>query len=490
MTLGRLIHTLSDLLTGTAATNHVPLYHATGGWKTVAANEVDARSWGVTADGTTDDTTALQTFASYVVANNKFGRLPPGTIKITDKISIPRTANWGFGGRGRGVTTISQATNNTPIWYLGSNTASFMHTWRLEDMSLTYANSQAAANTNANPIAFAQMGYEFALRNIGFDRGSYGIRVVAAVDSPWGGTWDDLVFGSGLTVGAVDIGTLGSSAAPNNHWGRWFVDCQNMVGPVIYANGYNWSVDAIEFVSANSGPQLFNITAGSLVEIGSMKLEIGTYATSTSMFNFPTGSFARIGHISVGGSTLAVTGGSDVYIVKSGAGGDAGRTEIGYLKADATAIAGALYALGGNRASGIKVGHAIFTGGVKFLNNGSDSTATNTILESNAKGTVSADKGDAAYTVALGDPNIIMYQTALTASRIVALPVDGDNMHGGLTYTVITNGAVNGANTLVIKASATTLLTETNDKRAITFTWRRHATPASGWVMTGYDTLP
>jgi methylenetetrahydrofolate--tRNA-(uracil-5-)-methyltransferase len=96
------------------------------------------------------------------------------------------------------------------------------------------------------------------------------------------------------------------------------------------------------------------------------------------------------------------------------------------------------------------------------------------------------DKGDADYTFVLGDPTEVIFSTAFTAARTFTLPSKtSDTLCGGIVVKVITSGAVNGANTLIIKEGANTLYTETADKRAITYTYRRNL-----WVMTGYETLP
>lgn len=55
----RQITSLTDLAMGTPATSHEPLYHATGGWKTVAGRVFDVRAFGAIGDGITDDSAAI-----------------------------------------------------------------------------------------------------------------------------------------------------------------------------------------------------------------------------------------------------------------------------------------------------------------------------------------------------------------------------------------------------------------------------------------------
>lgn len=83
--MNRIIHSLSDLVTGTAATGHVPLFHATGGWKTVADAVVDVRAHGATGDGSTDDTAAFVAAISAVAANGTI-LVPAGRYRISSLV--------------------------------------------------------------------------------------------------------------------------------------------------------------------------------------------------------------------------------------------------------------------------------------------------------------------------------------------------------------------------------------------------------------------
>jgi hypothetical protein len=262
-----------------------------------------------------------------------------------------------------------------------------------------------------------------------------------------------------------------------------------MTGPVFRVHGYNWTIGTIEFLSSTNC-QLIALSAASKVTIGSLKLEIGNFSTGTTLFYFPTGCIVEVDTITVGGLTMAVTGGAIVNVVQLGAGGGAGRCRVGSMDIAVTALTGAMYGFSGSGTGGFSCGYFTASGGAALTDNASATTSDSFTVENNVNGRLSADKGNADYVVALGDPNIVSFETAFTAIRTITLPSDGNNLHNGLYYEIRVYGAVNGANTLLIKSSATTLMTLATDKIALRYTWRRNATPANGWLLTKYEALP
>ena len=98
---------------------------------------------------------------------------------------------------------------------------------------------------------------------------------------------------------------------------------------------------------------------------------------------------------------------------------------------------------------------------------------------------LSPNKGDADYTVALGDPNVVHFNTAFTAQRTITLPPQVSNdTCAALYFDLVFDGAINGANTAVIKQGTTTMRTQTVDKKVLHYKWRR-----STWVLVGITTL-
>jgi hypothetical protein len=441
--------------------------------------------YGAVGDGTTDDTSSLQNFINYCVLNGREGFIPAGTYKITSRLNFSALPGWSIRGEHRGNTTIKQFTDNTAIFYLGSDTASYMHTWKISNLAFDYANTQSAANTSANPILFNTMAFEGDLRDCTFTKGSYAMRVASGVGCPWGVTFDNLIFQSPLTAGAMDW-SLGVNAVPNNHFGRFFVDCANMVGPVFHLRGYNFVIDTVEFVRANLGPNLMTFAAGARVEIGTVKIENGIYAASRNLFDFQANCFAHIGHLNVGGSAMYFTAGT-CKVVNLGAG--SGKIDIGFIDFAATTTpTGAVYLIGA--AATVNLGKYAVLNCTGLQDNGSTDHGNFITVRDQVNRRLSNDKGDADYTVTLGDANIIAYGTAFTAPRTITLPSTGVNLFNGLYYEIVINGAINGANSLTIKANTTTLRTQTTDRAVIGYTWRRHASAPSGWILTKYQTLP
>jgi hypothetical protein len=146
------------------------------------------------------------------------------------------------------------------------------------------------------------------------------------------------------------------------------------------------------------------------------------------------------------------------------------------MRLQATSLSGTVVAIdvasgGGARAV---IGDIDMTGGwqLQTVNN---STGSNWItVNSWANGLVSDPVGDADKTIAVRDPTVILYTAPFTAPRTLTLfAKNNNNAFNGLSYTIVLNGAINGANTLTIKESTNTMRVQSTDKVAITYTWKR-----------------
>jgi hypothetical protein len=331
---------------------------------------------------------------------------------------------------------------------------------------------------------------------MGFDGGYYAIRVASGIGGPWGMTFDNLRFGSNLTGGAMDW-SLAVNAVPNNRFGRMFVTGTNMTGSpslaIFDVRGYNFVVDTIEFIDVQGSKTLFRMAAGGRVTIGTMKLENGTYNTANSVFllDFGAGAgcWASIGHFTLGGNNMVITNNTTVYAIRNSSEG----VECDFMDLGTTAAipsGSSLYAVSSSQfvsLGNVKSSNGFWTG----LTNNSSSVSANFVrVRSQINDRLSDNKGDADYTVALGDPNIISYETALTAPRVINLPSDNTKLFNGLYYEVrVSGGAPTATNTLTVKNGSTTLATITADKLVYRWTWRRVAS-GNGWVLTKYHALP
>ena len=480
---------------GATSGSLMAIQSASGIWYRLVITGYANIGWfGAIGDGVTDDTEAIQTCITYIVLNHKVAFFPSGTYKISATINFQYTYGWSVQGCGPGSTIIVQETDNIPIFNLGSDTLLLTHTWAIDGVAFTYTNVQPSTNTNANPILFSQMLYQGRLTNICFIRGSYAIRVANTIWAPWGTTWDNLWFTTELTGGAMDWSQCGG-AVPNNHFGRIYCQCSNMVGPVFTIRGYNFVIDTLEFNQALLSPVLFRLAAGAVATINAIKIEGFAYTSSTAIFDFQASAKAIIGQVSVGGAISTVSNNAVLTIVSNGSGGVGdGFVDIDQMTITPSSVevGSAIYAISGGP---ISIGHISITdaGGRTFLlNQGSSSTSESTIVTSHINGHLSQDLGNADFTATLGGTNKCIFQTAFTAARTINLPTANyNNFFNGLYYEFIFNGAINGANTATIKSNGATLHTQTTDKVVVGFTYRRFAAnPQGGWILTKYETLP
>jgi hypothetical protein len=91
--------------------------------------------------------------------------------------------------------------------------------------------------------------------------------------------------------------------------------------------------------------------------------------------------------------------------------------------------------------------------------------------------------------MAQGDPCFVQWETALAAPRIMDLPNTVNDLFNGYRVRVTSRGAVNGANTLAIRAGATTVHTLTADNAWIELMWRKNGAAGVGWYKVAGGTI-
>lgn len=491
------LNTLSTFVTSTFTFNSFSGITGAIG-RTVAAlfkdMPVNAKWFGAVGDDVANDTVALQNWINYIQTNGRRGYLPAGTYKITGKLNFSCVPSWAIIGEWRTTTIIKQYSNNTPIFFLGSDTVSFMHNFSISGVMFDYAVDQPRANTSAVPIFFNCMGYEGSITSCIFNAGSYGIQCTSGVEAPWGMYMDELIFNPGLKIGAIDF-SLGGSGTPNNHFGRMLINCQNMVGPCMHIVGYNMVVDTLEYLEASLGPTLFQLAAGGTCVIGSMKLENGIYAAGNRVIFVEPNAYLQIGTFSIDGNSMQITapaGGNSVYIfgMDNSTPSLAAGIKVGACITNASNIVnGNAYICG--TASPITIDFVTLAGGWQLQDNGSTNAGEWLTVPSYINGRLSQDLGDANYTaVPAVSPNILSFESPFTAARTINLPADGTNLFNGMYYELRFYGSINGVHTATIVSSTTTLRVQTTDKATMRFTWRRNGNGAAGWIMTKYETLP
>ncbi|MBT0771800.1 hypothetical protein KIH74_22860 [Kineosporia sp. J2-2] len=471
------------------------------------AGEVDARMFGVVANGGTTsaaltaNTVAMQSFVDYLTSNRRSGVLPPGDIRINGKINFRRRPEWGLRGLGRGVTRMAQLADNMPIFDLGTDQSSSMHSWHLRDMSFAYWNPQPATNTDAICVLCSDCPYNGEFRNLRFENGYYGFKTIPGQVAPWGCVWDGLDFGAGLTGGAINwYGT--QNAVPNNTFGRLQAACDNMTSTVFAVRGYNFRIDSIEFLHNTNHQILMDFNSGSVVSIGSIKLEQGKFLNNNPLLRFSTNAKAEIDNLWIGGGDVFdrdIAGGGVAYLVTA-QGSDGGwdsHLDIRHLIVSAFVNkgAGAVAAVNIGGGAAVRIGRYIDigeTGDIPLTNSASSDSSERLTVTDQIMPRLSRDLGDADYAPTWRGPNILTYQTVFTAPRALNLPSDPNNLFNGQYFEVLSDGAVNGTNTLTIKCGTTNLRIITTDKVKLRYQWRRPTSgpTANGWILTQYETLP
>ena len=261
-----------------------------------------------------------------------------------------------------------------------------------------------------------------------------------------------------------------------------YVRADLMVGPLFKLQGANSvQMDGIEINNALLGPRVLYDDGGGSYNIGTLRVEVGTYDTSVAMFYLPNAA-TRIGFIDL--ETLTVTGGGvNPYIFSDIAGSSTGNLQIGEFKfAGSTISGGNLYVFGGDNTSGYyEIDRLVGSLPTNCLLTDLTGTAAaeRAKVGNWAEPRFSADKGDADYTITIGDPTIVYYNSPLSVNRTVTLPATtGTNAFNGLTYRVVRTASATGASTLTVGSKALAL------GQSVDVTYRRTA-----WIETNLSTL-
>lgn len=426
---------------------------------------------------------ATQEFFNYLTTNHCIGKIPRGTYGHSGSINVKNTFGWGVIGDSITNTILRMDTDNQPILILGSIAGDAMYSYTLQNLQFLYKNTQPITNTNANSIVFAKDGFEGEFKNLRFSNGYYAIKVNAGVGGPWGQSWDNLVFGGGLVGGAMDW-TGCVNAVPNNNWGRIFVDANSMVGPIFkQIKGYNWVWGNLEILSGTNA-QWLDLQAGSELSLGAVKMEIANYSgapgfNGSALINAPS-SRLWIDQLQISGTVASMLFSSARYIINC----SNGIFNIGSLNTQLTIAPTNFYVV--NATAGDNQFKYTVSGSfpVAYSNIASAASAEFLTVFPDKNDRLSQNKGDVDYVISPGDPAIISFETALTATRVVSLPAN-NTCFNGLRYRIISDGAVNGANTVSIQAAGNIKATLSANKTFVDLEWRRGANPHTGWRVIG-----
>lgn len=265
---------------------------------------VYATSYGVKADGTTDDTAAMQNFVTAVTSGSLRGVLPSGTIQISDKLTIGQTHDWEITGSGQ--TLIRQATANTPIFYLSMQ---YTYRWRLSSIDFTWASAQPATNTSAIAVAFGYGNtggidngagiFNWSAHRLRFNNGWAGLATwdTSRNSTMWGCEVDEIWHMPTMTGPAFLQDTLTSgNGAPNIRLSNMYLRMDAVTGPgIIIRSASTVVLENIEInQSASTNPtaiELSTVAAATLTGIRSEQPSAGvpTSGTGLILLKFATG---------------------------------------------------------------------------------------------------------------------------------------------------------------------------------------------------------
>jgi len=171
---------------------------------------INVKDYGAVGNGSTDDTTALNTAKAAAVSSNLPLFFPPGTYKITSAL-VWTDDGLEVIGCGPVNTVVIQATSNVAVIRLGGTGQ------HIEGLRFTYSSAQSSANTGANAIEFV-LAFMSTFRRLTVEIGARGLYMPTSVgtNNVFSCTFEDIRVG-GYTISAIDMVST-SSYSTGNVW--------------------------------------------------------------------------------------------------------------------------------------------------------------------------------------------------------------------------------------------------------------------------------
>ena len=193
----------------------------------------------------------------------------------------------------RSWPTITQTTDNVPIFEFPVTSNS--HTWAIRNMFLIYANAQPVTNTFAMAICFKggpdaleppNSVYEFVIDGINFDNCFYCVGIMPGTRATiWGGSIDHIWVRGNVSGGFVSYVSTHGTGQPNNWFGHIYIQASVMAGPAFDMPGCGRTrIEALEFNNCNLGLTLLKDLNGGSYNIGTIKVEDGTWDGTNPVF--------------------------------------------------------------------------------------------------------------------------------------------------------------------------------------------------------------
>lgn len=414
-----------------------------------SGSPVDAREFGVKADGVTDDTAALQAAVTAATTGGGMLVLPVGTIRITSAITIGFSQGWQIRGQGQLRTVIRQATSNTQIFQF---TTSLTHSWRMEGIGFDWSTQQTSSEPNSVALYFdggaSSTFFNFVIQDCRFGNGYRGVALNPSTSqiAIWGVTLRDCT-GTSTMSGAILRAVCGVAVGqPNFNLDNLYIDALGATEPSIQITaGNNVSLRCVEF---NNGTyNTFNqisIDSSTAVNLTSCRSEAPVVSTagSKTLWNFPNSDVALVGceftgPVCSGGGTL--TGAS--------AATNGRLSVVGLHCAGTRADGGSLIpfvASNIDMTTGLNLEGGWLANPRTALGNVEMPSVNSLVMTADATQT----RGDVSVTLVATDYRVQYFNTTLTANRTVTLPNSG--LQDGMEFHVIRYAGTPGAFTLQV----------------------------------------
>ena len=432
-------------------------------------------------------TQTLQNAINAIVSNGGTLILPKGLLEHTGLI-IPAGHGWTISGQGKGITNLQCVVDNVPAISFGTAHEQLIHSCELSNLSISYKNPQTD-QANAHNLSFTGQVFHLTMTRVLFSSGYTGIRVNPGTNAPWGCRWDDLDWGRDMQGCAMDW-SGSASATPNNVWGRFGIDVQNMKAGVVFRDikGYNWSWQCLELFGTNHNQCIMALQAGSKLNLISVKQEemlLDGNVEYGSLFAFTARCHANIGSVTLSGESCIFNPTNQMYIFRAGIGGKEMKVKIGHVDITPSEPVANTYLAG--CAKSLEIDHLYLenTNKIPFTNLGGDVAAENLDIRNVSNNRMGGNKGDADYVVELGDPTTIMYETSLTADRKVTLPGANGELFNGMKYKIVALGKGTSHAITVDSEGLRATIPASADNYFVELMYRRHGNGGAGWKVIG-----
>ena len=454
--------------------------------------------YGATGDGVTDDAAAIQIALDLLDGAGVGGEafFPDGDYLIASALTIPAVSTgWKIRGESRQGVKITQDTVNTAIFKFADG---LIHSFFIGDLRLTWTSAQTTSNTSsivfdANDQTAGAGAYNGEFARITIEN-SYRVFSSTGATGIWGCNIHDIWYQTG-TGSFVYLALSPAKGLPNNRFTNIYILGTTLAATekVFYLKGTNFQLDNIEINNNNlaGGGALPLYAESSRGVIGLFTVENFIYTPSgitTGVFEF-VNCHAIIDRLELFGSTnneINPGGGNKTNMIAVN--GTNNYIRIETLRCTATSD-GTITLVHTNSDDGnnVVIGHLEDVSSFNLTDVSADTAANRTHIESVLRDRLSADNGDSAATLTHASENHQMFETQLTANRIVALPVHtSGSVFNGQTFTIIRNASTPGTFTLDIQLSTGgSVKTIPNDVNARVKVMYRRST----WVLVDYVVL-